>query len=105
LWQLNELGNLDKHKMPAGRSSDTSFYIEPVGYTKTDFDYGFELSWPLSDRDKVKLEVKTPTLTFGEPIDSDKPSPIPLELTRQDIAEIYRFVREDVAPRFTPFLL
>ncbi len=104
LWQLNELGNLDKHKMPAGRSSDTSFYIEPVGYTKTDFDYGFELSWPLSARDKVKLEGKTPTLTFGEPIDSDKPSSMPLELTRQDIAEIYRFVREDVDPRFTPFL-
>jgi hypothetical protein len=60
LWQLNELGNLDKHKMPAGRSSDTSFYIEPVGYTKTDFDYGFELSWPLSARGKVKLEGKTP---------------------------------------------
>ena len=104
LWQLNELGNLDKHKMPAGRSSDTSFYIEPVGYTKTDFDYGFELSWPLSARDKVKLEGKTPTLSFGEPIDSHKPSSIPLELTRQDIAEIYRFVREDAAPRFTPFL-
>lgn len=105
LWQLNELGNIDKHRLPAARSSDTSFYIEPLGYTKTDFDNGIELSWPLSAKGKVKLEGRTPTLTFGEPIDSNKPSPVPLELTRQDIAEIYRFVREDVGPRLTPFLI
>jgi len=105
LWQLNELGNIDKHKLPAGRSSDTSFYIEPLGYTKTDFDNGFELSWPLSVKGKVKLEGRTPTLTFGEPIDSSITSPTPLELTRRDIAEIYRFVREDVGPRLTPFLI
>lgn len=104
LWQLNELGNLDKHRMPAGRSSDTSFYIEPRGFTRTDFDNGFELAWPLSAKSSVKLEAKTPTLTFGEPIDCDQPCPVPLELTRQDIAEIYRYVREDVGPKLTPFL-
>jgi hypothetical protein len=42
-------------------------------------------------------------LTFGDPIDSET-SGDPLELTRYEIAEIYRYVREDVAPRFTPFL-
>jgi len=105
LWQLNELGNIDKHRLPAGRSTDTSFYIEPLGYTKTDFESGMELSWPLSVKGKVKLEGRTPALTFGEPIDSNKPSPTPLELTRHDIAEIYRYVREDVAPRFTHFLV
>lgn len=103
LWQLNELGNIDKHRLPAGRSTDTSFYIEPLGFRKTDFDNGMELSWPLSAKDKVKMEGKTPTLTFGEPIDAPS-SRHPLELTREDIAEIYRYVREDVAPQFTRFL-
>ncbi len=60
LWQLNELGNIDKHRLPAGRSSDISFYIEPLGYTKTDLDNGMELNWPLSARGKVKLEGKKP---------------------------------------------
>jgi hypothetical protein len=104
LWQLNALANLDKHRLPAGRSSDTSFYIEPVGFIKTDFDNGIELSWPLCAKDRVKVEGKTPGLTFGEPIDSSTPSAMPLELTRQDIAEIYRYVREDVGPRLIPFL-
>ncbi len=104
LWQLNELGNIDKHRLPAGRSTDTSFYIEPLGYIKTDFDNGMELSWPLSAKGKVKLEGRTPTLTFGDPIDSTSTGD-PLELTRYDIAEIYRYVREDVAPRFTRFLV
>jgi hypothetical protein len=103
LWQLNELGNIDKHRLPAGRSTDTSFYIEPLGYTKTDFDNGMELNWPLSAKGKVKLEGKTPILTFGDPIDNPS-SRDPLELTRYDIAEIYRYVREDVAPQFTRFL-
>jgi len=103
LWQLNELGNVDKHRLPAGRSTDTSFYIEPLGYTKTDFHDGMELSWPLSANGKVKLEGKTPTLTFGDPIENPS-SRDQLELTRYDVAEIYRYVREDVAPRFTPFL-
>ena len=52
LWQLNELGNIDKHRLPAGRSTDTSFHIEPLGYTKTDFDNGVELNWPLRPRAK-----------------------------------------------------
>lgn len=103
LWQLNELGNIDKHRLPVGRSTDTSFYVEPLGYTKTDFDDGIELSWPLTAKGKVKLECKTPTLTFGDPIDNPS-SCDPLELTRHDIAEVYRYVREDVAPRFTRFL-
>lgn len=103
LWQLNELGNIDKHRLPAGRSTDTSFYIEPLGYTKTDFDNGMELNWPVSAKGKVKLQSKTPLLTFGDPIDNPS-SREPLELTRNDIAEIYRYVREDVAPQFTRFL-
>ena len=103
LWQLNELGNIDKHRLPVGRSSDTSFHIEPLGYTRTDFDNGMELSWPLSAKGQVKMEGKTPILKFGDPIDNPS-NHDPLELTRLDIAEIYRYVREDVAPQFTRFL-
>lgn len=36
LWQLNELSNIDKHRLPAGRSTDTSFYIEPLIYGISD---------------------------------------------------------------------
>jgi hypothetical protein len=103
LWQLNTLSNIEKHRLPIGRSTDTSFNIEPGGYTKTDFDNGMELSWPLSAKGRIKMESKTPKLTFGDPLDSFTTGD-PLELTREDIAEIYRYVREDVAPRFERFL-
>jgi hypothetical protein len=63
-----------------------------------------ELNWPLSAKGKVKLEGRTPTLTFGDPIDSASTGD-PLELTRYDIAEIYRYVREDAAPPLTRFLV
>lgn len=103
LWQLNALSNIDKHRLPAGRSTDTSFYIEPLGYTKTDFDDAMELSWPLSAKGKLKLEGKTPILMFGDPIDSANSSDA-LEQTREEIVEIYRYVREDLAPLFERFL-
>jgi hypothetical protein len=76
-------------------------YIEPLGFTKTDFDDGMELSWPISAKDMLKLEGKTPVLMFGDPIDGPNNSD-PLELTREEIVETYRFVREDVARSSRP---
>jgi hypothetical protein len=105
-WRVSRPGaTVENHasRLPAGRSTDTSFYIEPLGFTKTDFDDGMELSWPISAKDMLKLEGKTPVLMFGDPIDGPNNSD-PLELTREEIVEIYRFVREDVAPQFAPFL-
>lgn len=101
LWRLNELSNIDKHRLPAGRATEAAWYAEPVGWTQNELHYGVEFHWPLSVKDTVILRPGMPTLLFGDPIDSA--STIPLELTREDISQIYNYVREDVAPRFRSF--
>ena len=104
LWQLNELSNIDKHRLPAGRGHDGNFYLEPHGWTRRDFDNGVEFSWPLSMKQAVVFEPRDPELIFGDPIDAArKPTHIPLELDRLAIAKIYSYVRDDVRPRFTRF--
>jgi hypothetical protein len=87
LWQLNELSNIDKHRVPAGRAIDSNFFLEPIGGLRTDFDNGFEISWPLSAKDSVVFRPNMPVLVFGDPIDSARA--VPLELTREEIAKIY----------------
>jgi hypothetical protein len=99
LWQLNELSNSDKHRIPVGRAITSTLYIEPRGFTRNDLDYGVEVSWPLAVKDAVKLELKPPELVFGEPFDATNPNG--LELRREDVARIYNYVRESVAPKFT----
>jgi hypothetical protein len=101
LWQLNELSNIDKHRLPTGRATDANFNVEPSGGTRHDLDYGIEISWPLPLEDAVVFKPSRPTLVFGDPLDSSRS--VPLELTREDIAKIYNFVRNDVAPRFARF--
>jgi hypothetical protein len=101
LWQLNELSNIDKHRVPTGRATLAHIYAEPHGWIKRELDYGVELSWPLALKDSVVFEPKTPALVFGDPFDSTRA--VPLELTREDIARIYNFIREDLAPRFAHF--
>lgn len=103
LWQLNELSNIDKHRIPAGRSTDANVWAAPLGWIRTDFDNGFELSWPLGLKDSVEFKPQPADLIFGDAIHNDGPDTIPLELTRADLAEIYRYVRKDVAPRFMRF--
>ena len=103
MWQLNELSNIDKHRIPAGRSTDANVYAAPLGWVRRDFDNGFELSWPLAIKDTVVFEPQPAALIFGDAIHHDTPERIPLELTREHLIEIYRYVREDVAPRFMRF--
>lgn len=103
LWQLNELSNIDKHRIPAGRSTDVNASAAPLGWVRTDVDDGFELSWPLSIKNTVVFEPRPAELIFGDAIHADTPDIVPLELTREHLAEIYRYVREDVAPRFMRF--
>ena len=102
LWQLNELSNIDKHRLPAGRCTDANFDVAPLGFIKSDFDNGVEFSWPLAQKQSVVFKPRTPSLIFGDPIDSVS-NRTPLELTREDIASIYNYVREEVEPRFTRF--
>jgi hypothetical protein len=101
LWQLNELSNIDKHRTPAGRAIDAEFYLEPDGWFRSDFDDGVEISWPLAFKESVVFKPNLPKLVFGDPIDSG--TDVPLELTREDIAKMYNYVR-DVGPKFTRFL-
>jgi hypothetical protein len=101
LWQLNELSNIDKHRVPTGRATDADCYVEPSGGTRHDLDYGVEISWPLPFKDAVVFKPSVPSLVFGDPLDSSRS--IPLELTREEIVKIYNYVRSDVAPRFAHF--
>ena len=101
LWRLNELSNIDKHRVPAGRATLANIYAEPRGWTRHELDYGVELSWPLAVKDAVVFKPDMPVLVFGDPFDSKRS--VPLELTREEIISIYNFVREEVAPRFARF--
>ena len=51
----------------------------------------------------VVFQPRSPSLIFGDPIDAARKSTDTLALDRIAIAEIYRYVREDVAPRFARF--
>jgi hypothetical protein len=105
LWKLNELCNMDKHRSPAGRYHGGNFTMHPSGGIVRHFDDGFEVSWPIAFKQSVVFEPRTPTLIFGDPINTPiaPDSPEPVEFTREEIAEIYRYIREDVAPRFACF--
>lgn len=98
LWQLNELSNIDKHRLPVGRSNNASFYIEPTGWLRRELDNGVEFSWPLTMKNAVVFKPGIPELVFGDPIDAASNERVPVELTRHQIAEIYRDVREEAAP-------
>jgi hypothetical protein len=101
LWQLNELSNMDKHRVPTGRATIANFNAYPIGFVTSELDYGVEMSWPLALKDSVIFTPDLPNLVFGDPINLAGASP--LELTRSDIAAIYKHVRLGVAPRFTRF--
>ena len=45
LWQLNELSNIDKHRLPAGGSHDGRFDLAPSGWVRRDLDNCIEFSW------------------------------------------------------------
>jgi len=102
LWQLNELSNIDKHRLPAGRCTDSNIYVAPLGFIKSDFDNGVEFSWPLTEKSSVVFEPRTPTLIFGDPI-YNSTNRMPLEVTREDVVAIYNDIRERIEPRFTRF--
>lgn len=101
LWKLNALSNLDKHRTPVGRAISANIYLEPAGWTRRDLDYSVEISWPISSKDSVVFEPSIPTLVFGDPLNSS--ADVPLEVSREEVAGIYNYVRGTVAPRFTRF--
>jgi hypothetical protein len=55
---------------------------------------------PLSHKDKVKLRLEAPGQLFGKPIDAPGAA---FELSESEVAEIHRYVRDDVLPKFARF--
>ncbi len=105
LWQLNELSNLDKHRLPAVRSHEAEFTVSPEGFERRDLTFGTEFSWPQEQKPLVNVAARTPRLFFGDPI-LEAPDPFRpvLEIDRFQVAEIYRYVREEIASTFDQFL-
>lgn len=101
LWQLGELCNLDKHKVPIGRAVATELYLEPNGWMRTNLDNAIEISWPLAVKDRIVFRPSILELVFGNLLNSKNSQQI--ELGRDTIARIYAYVRETVAPKFTIF--
>lgn len=101
LWQLGELCNMDKHKIPIGRAIMAQLYIEPQGWTKIDLDNAVEISWPIALKESAVFRPELPELVFGSSLSSTGNESI--ELGRDAIARIYTHVRETVAPKFTIF--
>ena len=101
LWQLGELCNMDKHKIPIGRAVATELYLEPNGWTRTDLDNAVEISWPIAVKDRIVFRPSIPELVFGNSLNSTNSQQI--ELRRDAIARIYAYVRGTLAPKFTIF--
>jgi len=106
LWQLNKLANLDKHVTVgyAGtrvQSRPIMFRGAPSPACVIDKDtHEVRYLIPLVHKADVKIEPLPPILEFGRPIDA---AGTPFRLQEADIAEIQRFVRFDVLPRFKHF--
>lgn len=98
LWQLGRLCNIDKHCIFAVNSIDAPIWTSEHNVGQRDFDQGLELLFPLSVKDKLEVKPRLATPILGEPIQSPTSS---FGIQPESIAEIYRFVREDVLPRFS----
>ena len=104
LWRVNKICNLDKHTTMAINSTLTTFDYGPGEYvdlfSKVPLDYGVEVIIPLTIKDNIYVDPRTPQLIFGRPIDEPGPA---FEFTYVDITEIHHFVRDEVVPRFERF--
>lgn len=101
LWQLNKLCNLDKHAT-VGFSHTVVNVSVPPGALVIDSqeDLVTMIRLPLSMKGKGEIYLKPPDVIFGRPIEVPGPE---FCLTESEIAEIDRYVREDVLPKFERF--
>lgn len=101
LWQLNKLCNLDKH-VTVGFSHTVVNVSVPPGALVIDSqeDLVTMIRLPLSLKGKGEIYLKPPDVVFGRPIEVPGPE---FTLTEDEIAEIERYIREDVLPKFERF--
>jgi hypothetical protein len=106
LWHLNRLSNLDKHEVIGFRATSMNFafmWTDDLGdpmWIERDDSPGVEIWIPFDRKGKVKPIPQPPHFIFGRPQESPGPD---FELSEAEIAEIYRFVRHEVLPRFRGF--
>lgn len=101
LWRLNFLWNASKHRILAIHSADSGviFEVAPgVRVEERKFDDYAIATMPLSAKNKVRLNPRPNIeITFGDEARG-------LQLTIQDLRDIYRFVSTQVVPRLLGFL-
>jgi len=101
LWRLNFLWNADKHRILALHTADSGvlFEIEPrIPFKERKFDDKTIVDIPLSAKDKVRLNPRPNIkITFGDEQRG-------VELTIQDLRDIYEFVSLEVMPPLMGFL-
>ncbi|HXO31157.1 MAG TPA: hypothetical protein VN901_02255 [Candidatus Acidoferrales bacterium] len=101
LWRLHFLWNLDKHRNMALHSANSGTACEianGVPRTHQQFDDCAIVSIPLSDKNKVRFNPSlSPEILFG---DEDRG----VQVTIQDLGDIYEFVSTEVFPAFARFI-
>jgi hypothetical protein len=81
-----------------------NIYVHPTvsGAWRSGTNHTIEISVPLAEKSKFKMDVNVPEIIFGEPIDvSDGASDF--ELTWDNLSAIYKFVRYNAVPLFERF--
>ncbi len=100
LWQLNRLSNLDKHQVIPINSTGVNVFIPTLDLsqvTTVDFDDAIEFHVPLSLKDEMQRQpFTTSQILLGE-WGSD------LQMPRSVLAEMHKFITDEVIPRFTGF--
>jgi hypothetical protein len=98
LWQLNKLGNIDKHRVVAIGHIPFTINTSIVANFRVNLQDTVEIVVPLDQKADLKIDVKVPSIVFGDPIDvTDGISSF--EITIHEMRKIYDFVRNDVVPK------
>ena len=97
LWQLNSLSNIAKHRTFAVGASEVSAYIQPGGYTQRVLSDCIEYAWPIGLKDDARVVGLSMSFLFGKPVEFPGDD---FEITEDQLIEMHRYVRDDVAPRF-----
>ena len=105
LWQLNKLANLDKHvtigySHTAVQFRYVTFNVAEPPYITHEETQEVECLIPIAHKGKVKIKPEPPELVFGKPIDAPGPD---FYLSETNIAEIHRYIRDEVLPQFARF--
>jgi hypothetical protein len=105
LWQLNKLCNLDKHATIGYSCTEAKFRFHTRGVPEPpvvpDYDTGVtQVLIPLVHQDDVKVELLPPEPVFGKPIEAPGAT---FELSQEQVAEIHRFIKNEVLDRFDRF--